>query len=147
MNDTADGTYSIGAPLPFPSWPIDLDILSNLTKLIIIGKVTTTDDVEYSSPIPWLAARLELLTPASKLSEIILQLNLSVPDAILQAIDWTDITRILSMNLPNLDFVTLKVSGQNTPLSPAQWAVLRNNGHLSPLIDDGRLVMVNSNPL
>lgn len=101
----------------------------------------------YSSPLPWLAARLEMLTPASNLSEIILRLNLSVTDAILKNIDWADLTRILSSkSLPSLNLATLKVSGQYTPLTPAQWDVLRSNRHLSPLVDDGRLVVVNSIP-
>lgn len=159
---------------------INLHILSNLTKLIIVANLRTIDegyvedvdedmekeskegmaeededmaeeneDMErpfsYSSPLPWLAARLEKLTPASNLSEIILRFNLSVTDTILKNINWTDLSRILS-SLSSLNLVTLKVSGQYTPLSPAQWAVLRSNQDLSPLVDDGRLVLVNTPP-
>jgi len=170
---TVKETHSIitlnSAPSPPPSL-IDLDHLSNLTELIVVAKLETRDegydedmeedmeDVEprrrrqfrpfsYSSPLPWLAACLEMLTPASNLSEIILRLTLSVTDTILKNIDWTDLARIMSSKrLPSLNLMTLEVSGEYTPLSPAQWAVLRSNQHLSPLLDNGRLVLVNTRP-
>lgn len=147
-------TLDASPPPPLLS-PINLDILSNLTKLIIVAKLISIgaeqvdEDMEtrYSSPLPWLVALLEMLTPASNLSEIILQFKLSVTDTVLKAIDWRDLTRVLSsQKLPNLNLVTLRASGQYTPLSPAQWAVLRSNEHLSSLVDDGRLVLVNSRP-
>ncbi|KAF8807930.1 hypothetical protein BYT27DRAFT_7256470 [Phlegmacium glaucopus] len=157
MDTTVKGTYSIvpftPKSTPLPPSPIDLDILSNLTKLVIVATLTTIETYRsrhfsYSSPLPWIVARLDALTPASDLSEIILQLNLSIMDTNFEAIDWGDLTRILSSkNLPNLNLVTLKVSGRHNPLSPVQWAVLKNNRHLSPLVEDGRLVLVNSNPL
>lgn len=88
-----------------------------------------------------------MLSQASNLSEIILRLNLSVTDNILKDIDWADLTRILSFrNLPNLNLVTLQVSGQYTALSPAQLAVLRSNQYLSALVDEGRVVLVTSKP-
>lgn len=137
-----------------PPSPIDLDILHNLTQLIVVAQLTTIDSGEgakrprpfsYSNPLPWLIARLEMLTPESNLSEIVLRLNLSVSDTILRNIDWSDLARVLSSkNLPSLNLVTVKMSGQYTPLSPMQWAVLRENKYLSPLIDNGRLVLVNN---
>ena len=112
------------------------------TKVVTPRRHRQSRPFSYSSPLPWLAARLEMLTPASNVSEIILRLNLSVTDTILKNIDWTDLTRIMSSKrLPSLNLMTLEVSGQYTPLSPAQWAVLRSNQHLLPLVDDGRLVV------
>lgn len=127
--------------------PIDLDILSNLTKLTSFAKLTTlgyrTRGISYNSPS--MACR----SSRSAYSRIQLVRNhsaliLSITDTILTAIDWADLTRILSSR--NLNLVTLKVSGQHTPLSPVQWAVLRHNRALSPLVDDGRLILVNSSP-
>lgn len=168
MTQSAVPGHSNPSP-PLPSSLINFDILSNLTKLIIVAKLRTineegvdedTDDVElrqpqtrpfsYSSPLPWLVARLrvEMLTPASNLSEIILQLNLSVTDNILKNIADTGLISLASCrprlkSLPSLNLVTLKVSGQYTPLSPAQWTVLKHNWHLSPRVDAGQLVLVN----
>ncbi|KAF8159364.1 hypothetical protein B0H34DRAFT_400673 [Crassisporium funariophilum] len=133
-------------PQPPLVYQISLDNLQRLSTLRIKTWMTmqhyTPQELNYSSPLPWVFSLLMTLPSSNILTELYIDLSFMATDpAAFQGGDWELLTGALfSDRLSSLRSVRIIITTHFPSPHQARWTrILENNEHLSKLIGKGFL--------